>query len=51
MAKEANASSGSPFVETFYYTPPKVTSPLEDKALPNRMSKWVAEKAMPKKGK
>jgi dienelactone hydrolase len=51
MAKAANASAGNSFVELFFYTPPKVTSPLEDKGLPNRLSKWVAEKAMPKKGR
>ena len=50
MAQEANASSGNPYVELFI-SPPKLTSPLEDKGLPSRVSKWLAEKAMPKKGR
>jgi alpha-beta hydrolase superfamily lysophospholipase len=50
MAQEANASSGNPYVELFI-SPPKLASPLEDKGLPSRVSKWLAEKAMPKKGR
>jgi dienelactone hydrolase len=50
MAQEANASSGYPYVELFI-SPPKLTTPLEDKGLPSRVSKWLAEKAMPKKGR
>jgi dienelactone hydrolase len=49
MAQEANASSGNPYVELLI-SPPKLASPLEDKALPGRVSKWLADKAMPKKG-
>jgi dienelactone hydrolase len=50
MAQEANASSGNPYVELLI-SPPKLASPLDDKALPARVSKWLSEKAMPKKGK
>lgn len=50
MAQDANASSGNPYVELLF-SPPKLTTPLDDKALPAKVTKWVAEKAMPKKGK
>lgn len=50
MAQEANASSGNPYVELFI-SPPKLSSPLEDKGLPSRVAKWLGEKAMPKKGR
>jgi len=50
MALEANASSGNPYLDIFV-TPPKVASPLEDKNLPGKVLKWVADKAMPKKGR
>ena len=50
LAQEANASSGNPYVELFI-SPPKLSSPLEDKGLPSRVSKWLVEKAMPKKGR
>jgi len=50
MAQEANASSGNPYVELFI-SPPKVATPLEDKAMPTRVAKWLADKAMPKKGR
>lgn len=50
MAQEANASSGSPYVELFI-SPPKLSTPLEDKGLPSRVAKWLAEKTMPKKGR
>jgi len=50
MAQEANASSGNPYVELFI-SPPKLSSPLEDKGMPNRVTKWLADKAMPKRGK
>ena len=50
MALEANASSGNPYVELFY-SPPKLTTPLDDKSLPAKVTKWLAETAMPRKGK
>jgi dienelactone hydrolase len=50
MAIEANASSSNAYVEVFI-APAKVASPLEDKAMPGRVSKWLADKAVPKKGK
>jgi dienelactone hydrolase len=50
MAQEANASSGgNPYVELFI-SPPKLASPLEDKSLPVKVSKWLTDKAKPKKG-
>jgi dienelactone hydrolase len=50
MAQEANASSGgNPYVELFI-SPPKLATPLEDKSLPAKVSKWLTEKAKPKKG-
>ena len=49
IALDANASSGSPYVEILV-SPPKLTTPLDDKALPAKVSKWLADKAMPKKG-
>ncbi len=50
MALEANASSGNPYVELFF-SPPKLTTPLDDKGLPAKVSKWLADKAMPKRGR
>jgi dienelactone hydrolase len=50
MAQDANATSGNPYVELFI-SPPKLATPLDDKALPGRVSKWLADKAMPKKGR
>ncbi len=50
MVLEANASSGNPYLELFF-SPPKLTTPLDDKTLPTRVAKWLAEKAMPKKGR
>ena len=49
MALEANASSGNPYVELFI-SPPKLGTPLDDKSLPAKVAKWLADKAMPKKG-
>lgn len=50
MAQEANASSGNPYVELFI-SPPRLATPLDDKAMPGRVAKWLADKAMPKKGR
>jgi dienelactone hydrolase len=51
MALEANASSsGNPYVELFF-SPAKLSTPLDDKALPARVSSWLADKAMPKRGR
>jgi dienelactone hydrolase len=50
MALEANASSGNPYIELFI-APPKLATPLEDKSLPTKVSKWVTDRAMPKKGR
>jgi len=49
MVQEANASSGNPYVELFI-SPPKVASPLEDKNVPAKVAKWLADKVLPKKG-
>jgi dienelactone hydrolase len=50
MALEANASSGNPYVDLFL-SPPKVATPLEDKKMPAEVVKWLADKALPKKGR
>jgi dienelactone hydrolase len=50
MAQEVNASSGNPYLHVFL-SPTKLATPLEDKALPGRVSKWLAEQAMPKRGR
>ncbi|NOT30699.1 MAG: alpha/beta fold hydrolase [Planctomycetes bacterium] len=50
MALEANASSGNPYVELFF-SPPKLKTPLDDKSLPTKVSKWLADKAMPQRGR
>lgn len=50
MAQEANASSSSPFVELLI-SPPKVATPLDDKAMPGRVAKWLGDKALLKKGR
>ncbi|MSR61561.1 MAG: alpha/beta fold hydrolase [Planctomycetes bacterium] len=50
LAQEANASSGNPYVELFI-SPPKVASPLEDKNVPAKVAKWLADKVLPKKGR
>jgi pimeloyl-ACP methyl ester carboxylesterase len=50
MALEANASSGNPYVEMLV-SPAKLPTPLDDKSLPSKVSKWMSEKAMPKRGR
>jgi len=51
IATDANAAtSGNPYVDLLK-SPPKLASPLEDKKLPNTVAKWMAEKAMPKRGR
>jgi len=51
MAQEANASAGgTPYVDVLI-SPPKLSTPLEDKAMPSRVAKWLSDKTLPKKGK
>jgi dienelactone hydrolase len=50
MVQQANASSGSPFLE-LSISPSKLGSPLEDKNLPSKVSKWLFDRAMPRKGR
>jgi len=51
MALEANAATaGSPYVDVMK-SPPKLANPLEDKKLPSQVAQWMADKALPKRGR
>jgi dienelactone hydrolase len=49
IAQQANAHSVHEFVKLQLYSS-RLTSPLEDKEMPRKVSKWLAETAKPKKG-
>ncbi len=49
MVQEANAlAGGNPYIELFFAQPKSTL--LDDKKLPSKVSTWVADKALPKKG-
>jgi dienelactone hydrolase len=50
MVQEANAACGTPFMELFVL-PDKLASPLENNTLPAKVTTWVGEKALPKRGR